>query len=52
MHPVTISERGTSIKSKIYTAADQLIGHTPLLELSHIEKEEQLPAHVIAKLEY
>ena len=36
--------------SKIYTAADQLIGHTPLLELSHIEKEEQLPAHVIAKL--
>ena len=35
--------------SKIYTAADQLIGHTPLLELSHIEKEEQLPAHVIAK---
>ena len=38
--------------SKIYTAADQLIGHTPLLELSHIEKEEQLPAHVIAKLEY
>ena len=38
--------------SKIYTAADQLIGHTPLLELSHIEKEEQLLAHVIAKLEY
>ena len=38
--------------SKIYTAADQLIGHTPLLELSHIETEEQLPAHVIAKLEY
>ena len=38
--------------SKIYPAADQLIGHTPLLELSHIEKEEQLPAHVIAKLEY
>ena len=39
-------------KRQIYTAADQLIGHTPLLELSHIEKEEQLPAHVIAKLEY
>ena len=38
--------------SKIYTSADQLIGHTPLLELSHIEKEEQLTAHVIAKLEY
>ena len=30
--------------SKIYTAADQLIGHTPLLELTHIEKEQQLPA--------
>ena len=27
--------------SKIYTSADQLIGHTPLLELTHIEKEEQ-----------
>ena len=38
--------------SKIYTAADQLIGHTPLLELTHIEKEQQLPAHIIAKLEY
>ena len=38
--------------SKIYTSADQLIGHTPLLELTHIEKEEQLPAHVMAKLEY
>ena len=38
--------------SKIYTAADQLIGHTPLLELTHIEKEQQLPAHILAKLEY
>ena len=38
--------------SKIYTAADQLIGHTPLLELTHIEKEQALPAHIIAKLEY
>ena len=28
--------------SKIYTAADQLIGHTPLLELTHIEKEQGL----------
>ena len=27
--------------SKIYTAADQLIGHTPLLELTHIEKERK-----------
>ncbi|MBQ9908844.1 MAG: cysteine synthase A [Treponema sp.] len=38
--------------SKIYTAADQLIGHTPLLELSRIEKEFNLQAKVIAKLEY
>ena len=38
--------------SKIYTAADQLIGHTPLLELTHIEKEQNLSAHLIAKLEY
>ena len=38
--------------SKIYTSADQLIGNTPLLELTHIEKEQQLPAHIIAKLEY
>ena len=38
--------------SKIYTSADQLIGHTPLLELTHIEKEQQLSAHILAKLEY
>ena len=38
--------------SKIYTSADQLIGHTPLLELTHIEKELALPAKLIAKLEY
>ena len=38
--------------SKIYTSADQLIGHTPLLELAHIEKEEKLEAKVLAKLEY
>lgn len=36
----------------IYTSADQLIGKTPLLELTHIEKEFGLKAHVIAKLEY
>lgn len=29
--------------SKIYTAADQLIGHTPLLELSHIERKSSCP---------
>ncbi|WP_407426073.1 cysteine synthase A [Treponema sp.] len=38
--------------SKIYASADQLIGHTPLLELSNIEKEFNLQAKVIAKLEY
>ena len=38
--------------SKIYTSADQLIGHTPLLELTHIEKKENLNAHILAKLEY
>lgn len=38
--------------AKIYTAADQLIGRTPLLELTHIEKEEGLQAKVLAKLEY
>ena len=38
--------------SKIYTSADQLIGHTPLLELTHIEAEEALSAKVLAKLEY
>ena len=38
--------------SKIYTSADQLIGKTPLLELSHIEREYNLKAKVIAKLEY
>ena len=35
-----------------YTSADQLIGHTPLLELVHIEKKEKLEAKVLAKLEY
>ena len=38
--------------SKIYTSADQLIGNTPLLELSHIEKAEKLEARLLAKLEY
>ena len=37
---------------KIYTSADQLIGKTPLLELTHIEKEQNLQATVLAKLEY
>ena len=38
--------------SKIYTSVDQLIGRTPLLELRHIESEEQLHATLLAKLEY
>ena len=38
--------------SKIYTSADQLIGHTPLLELTHIEAQENLSAKILAKLEY
>ena len=38
--------------SKIYTSADQLIGKTPLLELTKIEKEYDLKAKVVAKLEY
>ncbi len=37
--------------SHIYTSVDQLIGHTPLLELTHIEKEYDLPARLIAKVE-
>ena len=38
--------------SKIYTSADQLIGRTPLLELSHLEKQYNLEAKILAKLEY
>lgn len=38
--------------SRIYTSADQLIGKTPLLELTHIEKEWGLKARILAKLEY
>ena len=38
--------------SKIYTSADQLIGKTPLLELTHVEKNENLDARILAKLEY
>lgn len=38
--------------SKIYTSAEQLIGHTPLLELTHIEAAEGFKARVLAKLEY
>lgn len=38
--------------SNIYTSADQLIGRTPLLELTHIEKNHALKAKILAKLEY
>ena len=38
--------------SKIYSSADQLIGGTPLLELTHLEKELGLEAKIVAKLEY
>lgn len=38
--------------ANIYTSADQLIGHTPLLELTNIEKEFDLEAKILAKLEY
>ena len=38
--------------SRIYTSAEQLIGNTPLLELTHLEKSEGLGARVLAKLEY
>ena len=38
--------------SNIYTSADQLIGKTPLLELTHIEKKFGLKAKILAKLEY
>ncbi len=41
-----------NIMSNIYTSADQLIGKTPLLELTNIEKEEGLEATIVAKLEY
>ena len=38
--------------ANIYTSADQLIGKTPLLELTHIERFEGLEARILAKLEY
>ena len=38
--------------SNVYTSIDQLIGHTPLLELSHFEAEQELKARVLVKLEY
>lgn len=34
--------------SSVYTSASQLIGHTPLLELTHIEEETKTPARILA----
>lgn len=45
-------QKGIMIMTAVYTSADQLIGKTPLLELSHIEKEKDLKATILAKLEY
>ena len=50
-HHITIG-KGDNIMSNIYTSADQLIGKTPLLELTHIEKQYGLKAKILAKLEY
>ena len=36
----------------IYTSADQLVGRTPLLELTHLEKKYDLKARILAKVEY
>ena len=38
--------------SRIYTSADQLVGNTPLLELTRLEQAERVTAHILAKLEY
>ena len=51
MH-ISESRKEEIIMSKIYTSADQLIGKTPLLELTNIEKAYGLKAKVLAKLEY
>lgn len=45
-------EKEAKVMSKVFTSADQLIGGTPLLELTHIEKEFGLKAKILAKLEY
>ncbi len=47
-----IKYQGGAIMSHIFTSIDQITGHTPLLELSNIEKDFALSAKVIAKLEY
>lgn len=52
MKPKSDIEKETKVMSKVFTSADQLIGGTPLLELTHIEKEFGLKAKILAKLEY
>lgn len=49
---VKIKDQEKNMSAKIYTSAYELIGKTPLLELSNIEKEEKLEARIFAKLEY
>lgn len=51
-HYKITKKNGRNIMSKIYTSADQLIGRTPLLELTHIEKKYGLEAKLLAKVEY
>ena len=46
------SEREVAAMARIYTSVDQLIGHTPLLELTRLEADLGLNARVLAKLEY
>lgn len=45
-------KKGDFVMSNIFTSAEQLIGGTPLVELTHIEEQENLEAKVLAKLEY
>ncbi len=47
-----VIQKGMIVMSAIYTSVDQLIGRTPLLELSNIERENELKATILAKLEY
>ena len=46
------NRKGAFMMSQIYTSADQLIGRTPLLELTNIEKKYDLKARILAKVEY
>jgi len=48
----SLSVKGVNEMSRIYTSADQLIGKTPLLELTHMEQKLGLNARILAKLEY